>query len=92
MKLTIDGGEVFLGLIVELLGLFLKLIEATFGIGIDGIFGMFTDVELDLELLWRTHQALLEAFKTHDGVVEYEGKDIKTESERVKKRKCQGRG
>jgi hypothetical protein len=53
---------------MELLGFLLELIEATLGIGIDGILGVFTDVELDLELLRGTHDALLKTLETHDGV------------------------
>lgn len=66
-SLTINGGEIFLGFIVEFLGFLLQLVEATLGIGIDSVLGVFTEVELDLELLWRTRNALLEAFKTHVG-------------------------
>lgn len=45
---------------------------------------MLTNVELDLELLWRTYNALLETFETHDvNKIKERGKD---------ERKCQGGG
>ena len=48
---------------------------------------MFTDVELDLELLWRTHNALLETFKTHDGRIRREAKEEKVPRWGGKKKK-----
>lgn len=66
--LTIDGIEILLGFIVQLLGLLLKLLEATLGITVHLILGVFAEVELDLELLWRADDTLLEALKTHGGL------------------------
>jgi hypothetical protein len=77
--LTVDGRKVLLGLIVELLGLLFKLIKSALGIGIDSIFGVLANVELDFELLRRTHNALLEAFETHTA------EDSEWESEEVAK-------
>lgn len=48
---AIDGLKVLFGFIVEFLGLCLEFLEASFGVDIDSIFGMLTDVELLLELL-----------------------------------------
>lgn len=62
---TINGVEVLLRLIVQLPGLLLELLKASLGIGIDGILGLFADVELDLELLRRSDDTLLEALETH---------------------------
>lgn len=67
---TINGIEVFLRLIVKFLGLLLEFLEPTFGIAVDGILGMFADVELGLERLGRSYDALLEAFETHVGVTD----------------------
>jgi hypothetical protein len=81
---------------MELFGFLLKLVEATLGIGIDGILGVFTDVELDLELLRGTHDALLKTLETHDGVwgeMIVQGRLVKEEKkEGESRRKCQGRG
>ncbi|KAI6749044.1 hypothetical protein HG531_007991 [Fusarium graminearum] len=48
---AIDGLKVLLGFIVEFFGLGFEFLEASFGVDIDGIFGMLADVELLLELL-----------------------------------------
>ena len=98
---TVDSFKVLFRFIVELLGFLLELIEATLGVGIDGILGVFTDVELDLELLWGTHDALLKTLETHDGVwgerivqgrLVKEEKKKEEEEERESRWKSQGRG
>jgi hypothetical protein len=48
---AINGLEVLFGFIVKFLGLGLEFLEATFGVNVDGIFGMLAYVELLLELL-----------------------------------------
>lgn len=58
---AIDGLEVLLALVVELLGFRLQLLEAPFGVDKDGIFGVFADVKLVLELL-RCLQLLVSFF------------------------------
>lgn len=50
---AINGIEILLALIVEALGLDLKLMETSLCIDEDGIFGMLADVKLGLKLLWR---------------------------------------
>lgn len=67
---TINGIEVFLGLIVKSLGLLFEFLEPTFGITVDSILGVFADVKLGLERLGRSYDALLEAFETHVGVID----------------------
>lgn len=67
---TVDGIEILLGFIMQLLGFLLELLEATLGVAVHRILGLFTEVELDLELLWRADDALLEALETHDGPAE----------------------
>lgn len=67
---TINGIEVFLGLIVKPLCLLFEFLEPTFGITVDGILGVFADVELGLERLGRSYDTLLEAFETHVGVID----------------------
>lgn len=52
---------------MEFLSFLLQLVEAAFSIGIDSVLGVFTEIELDLELLRCTRNALLEAFETHVG-------------------------
>jgi hypothetical protein len=52
---AIDGLEVFLGLIMEPLGLGLELLEAALGVDVDGVLGVLADVELVLELLGRLY-------------------------------------
>lgn len=88
---TINSGKVFLGFIMKFLGFLLEFVEAPFSIGIDSIFGVFTNLELDLELLWRAYNTLLKAFETHigsSGTGEQEGED---ESRGVKEEgNCQG--
>ena len=44
------------------LGLLLEFLESPLGIHINGIFGVFADVEFGLELLGGSNDALLEAF------------------------------
>lgn len=53
VKHGVDGIEISLGLIVKLFGLGFELLEATFGINVDRVFGVFAYVELGLELLGR---------------------------------------
>jgi hypothetical protein len=48
---AIDGLEVLFGFIVEFFGFGFELLEASFGVDIDSIFGMLANVELLLELL-----------------------------------------
>lgn len=62
---TIDGVEVFLRLIMQFLGLLFEFLEASFGVTVDDILGVFTDIELGLERLRRANDAFLEAFQTH---------------------------
>ena len=50
---------------MQLLGLFLQLVKAAFGIGVDGVLGVLANVELGLDLLRGTHDALLKALETH---------------------------
>lgn len=40
---------------MELLGLRLELLESAFGVDVDGIFGVFADIELVFELLRRLY-------------------------------------
>lgn len=40
---------------MELLGLRLELLEAAFGVDVDGIFGVFANIELVFELLRRLY-------------------------------------
>lgn len=53
----VNSFEVFFTLVVQFLGLALELLEASFGVDEDIIFGMLPNVELGLELLrcllWR---------------------------------------
>jgi hypothetical protein len=42
---AIDGLEVFLGLIVELLCLLFQLLEASLGVDVYGVFGVLANVE-----------------------------------------------
>lgn len=51
INLTVDGLEVFLGFIVQLLGLLLELLKSAFGIGIDRILSVLADIELQFQLL-----------------------------------------
>jgi hypothetical protein len=50
---AVDGLEILFGLIMQLLGLGLKLLETTFGVNVDGILCALANVELGLELLRR---------------------------------------
>lgn len=50
---------------MQFLGLLFEFLEATFGITVDDILGVFTDIELGLERLRRANDAFLEAFQTH---------------------------
>jgi len=52
---AVDGLEVLFGLIVELLGLRLELLEAALGVDVDGVLGLLADVEFLLELLRCLH-------------------------------------
>jgi hypothetical protein len=54
---------------VKPLCLLFQFLEPTFGITVDGILGVFADVELGLERLGRSYDALLKAFETHVGVI-----------------------
>lgn len=78
---------------MEFLGFLFEFVEAPFSIGIDSIFGVFTNLEFDLELLWRAYNTLLKAFETHigsSGIGEQEGED---ELRGVKEEgNCQGGG
>jgi hypothetical protein len=55
---AVDGLKVLLGLIVQVLGLGLELLEAAFGVDVDGILGVLANVELGLELLRRLRQVV----------------------------------
>jgi hypothetical protein len=48
---AIDGFEILLGLVVQFLRFLLELLKSTLGIYVDGIFGVFADVELGFNLL-----------------------------------------
>lgn len=50
---AVDGLEVFCRLIVELLSFCFQLLESTFRINVYGVFGVFTNIELRLDLLRR---------------------------------------
>ena len=62
---TIDGVEVLFGLLAEFLGFMFEFLEAAFGIEIDGVFGVFAEVELGFKLLGGAADALLKAFEAH---------------------------
>lgn len=50
---------------MQFLGLLFEFLEATFGVTVDDILGVFTDIELGLERLRRANDAFLETFQTH---------------------------
>jgi hypothetical protein len=50
---AVDGLEVLFGLIVELFGLLLELLEAPLGVDVDGVLGVLADIEPGSELLRR---------------------------------------
>jgi hypothetical protein len=64
---TVDGIKVFLGFIVEAFSLGLQLLKPSLGVNVDGILGVFADVELELELLWRSNKTFAKTFQTHVG-------------------------
>lgn len=64
---TINSVKIFFGFIVKLLGFLFEFLEAAFGVTVDSILGLFTDIELDFELLRGARQAFLEALETHGG-------------------------
>jgi hypothetical protein len=67
MVQTIDSFEVFLGLVMQLFGLFLKLLEASLGVDVNCILGNVANVEALFELLGSTSNALSHALETHAG-------------------------
>lgn len=67
LRLTIDGIKVFLGFVMQFLGLGLQLLKPPLGVNVDGILGMFANVELELQLLWCSSKAFSKAFQTHGG-------------------------
>src|ERR1700761_3284607 len=62
---TIDGVEVFLRLIVQLLGFFLELLKAALCIDINRILCVVANVEALLELLRCSSDALAYTLETH---------------------------
>lgn len=51
VEYVVDGFEVFFVFIVEVFGFGFKFLELLFGIDIDGVFGVFVDIEFCFELL-----------------------------------------
>lgn len=52
---------------MQAFGLGFQLLKPSFGVNVDGILGVLADVELELELLWRSGETFAKTFQTHVG-------------------------
>lgn len=62
---TVDSVKVFLGVIVQFLGLPFQFLESSLGVDVDRILGVFSNIEARFECLRCPRQTLAKAFQTH---------------------------